>query len=101
MVKQLKIYICACSECQWKNHQSTNPKWPMTLYGAGFQNERVTLDMCGPIKFAYLLVICNVFTKYVVAVPLRTSEAVDIIGFSYHIHTDQGSNLTRALSQDE
>ena len=110
MAKQVKIYIRACPECQRKKHQSTNPKWPMTLYGAGFRNERVTLDMCGPIKFArvpytYLLVICDVFTKYVVAVPLRTSEAVDIMqafldrwcnvfGFPYHIHTDQGSNLT-------
>ena len=88
----------------------------MTLYGAGFRNERVTLDMCGPIKFArvpytYLLVVCDVFTKYVVAVPLRSSEAVDIVqafldrwcnvfGYPYHIHTDQGSNLTGALWQD-
>ena len=41
------------------------------------------LDMCGPIKFSrvpytYLLVICYVFTKYVVAVPLLSSEATEI-----------------------
>ena len=85
----------------------------MTLYGARFRNERVTLDMCGPIKFTrvpynYLLVICDVFTEYVVAVPLRSSEAVEIaqaffdrwcnvFGSPYHIHTDQGSNLTGEL----
>ena len=78
MAKQMKILIRTCMECQRKKHQNTNPKWPMTLFGAGFRNERVTLDMCGPIKFArvpytYLLVICDVFTKYVVAVPLRSS----------------------------
>ena len=72
--------------------------------------------MCGPIKFTrvpytYLLVICDVFTKYVVAVPLRSSEATEIaqafldrwcntFGFPFHIHTDQGSNLTGALWQD-
>ena len=88
----------------------------MTLYGAGFRNERVTLDMCGPIKFSrvpytYLLLICDVFMKYVVGVPLKSSESVEIaqafldrwcniFGFPYHIHTDQGSNLTGALWQD-
>ena len=55
--------------------------------------------------------ICDVFTKYVVAVPLRNSEAVEItqaffdrwcniFGFPYHIQTDQGSKLTGALLQD-
>ena len=88
----------------------------MTLYGAGFRNERVTLDMCGPIKFTrvpytYLLVICDVFTKYVMAVPLRSSDAVtiaqafldrwcNVFGFPYHLHTDQGSNLTGELWKD-
>ena len=63
------------------------------------------------MPYTYLLVICDVFTKYVVAVPLRSSEAVEIaqafldrwcniFGFPYHIHTDQGSNLTGALWQD-
>ena len=55
---------------------NVTPRWSLTVFGVGFRNERVTLDMCGPMKFVrvphtYLLVICDVFTKYVVAVPLR------------------------------
>ena len=70
MGKQLKLYIRTCIDCQKKKNMSINPKWPMTIFGVGFRNERVTLDMCGPMKFdrtayTYLLVVCDVFTKYV------------------------------------
>ena len=113
MTKAIRNYIRSCEACQRRKNVNLNPKWPMQLYGVGFRNERVTLDMCGPIKFAkvpytYLLIICDAFTKYVVAVPLRSSEAKEIMqafldrwcnvfGFPYHIHSDQGSNLTGEL----
>ena len=113
MGKQLKLYIRTCIDCQKKKNMSINPKWPMTIFGVGFRNERVTLDMCGPMKFdrtayTYLLVVCDVFTKYVVAVPLKGSTAVEIaqafldrwanvFGYPYHLHLDQGSNLTGEL----
>ena len=113
MGKQLRIYIRTCVDCQKKKNMNVTPRWPMTVFGVGFRNERVTLDMCGPMKFArvpftYLLVVCDVFTKYVVAVPLRGSSAAEIaqafldrwanvFGYPYHLHTDQGSNLTGEL----
>ena len=113
MGKQLKNFVRSCVDCQKKKNMNVTPRWPLTVFGVGFRNERVTLDMCGPMKFVkvpytYLLVICDVFTKYVVAVPLRGSTAVEIaqafldrwanvFGFPYHLHTDQGSNLTGEL----
>ena len=113
MGKQLRLFIRTCIDCQKKKNMNVNPRWPMTIFSVGFRNERVTLDMCGPIKFdrvpySYLLVICDVFTKFVVAVPLRASSAVEIaqafldrwanvFGFPYHLHSDQGSNLTGEL----
>ena len=113
MSRHIRHLIRTCEACQRRKNSNFTPKWPMQLYGVGFRNERVTLDMCGPIKFTrmpftYLLIVCDVFTKYVVAVPLKTSEAKEIMqgfldrwcnvfGFPYHIHSDQGSNLTGEL----
>ena len=113
MGKQLRRLIRTCEDCQKKKNLNISPRWPMTIHGAGFRNERVTLDMCGPmrfprVEFQYLLVICDSYTKYVVAVPLKGSTAEEIcqafldrwanvFGFPYNLHTDQGSNLTSEM----
>ena len=110
MTHHIRHFIRTCEACQRRKNSNVTPKWPMQLYGVGFRNERVTLDMCGPITlpqvpYSYLLVVCDVFTKYVVAVPLTSSKAPEILqafldrwcnvfGFPYHIHSDQGGNLT-------
>ena len=113
MGKHIRDYVRLCESCQRRKNTNLNPKWPMTVFGVGFPNERVTLDLCGPIKcasqpYSHILIVCDVFTKYVVAVPLRTIDALavaeafldrwcHVFGFPYHVHSDQGGNLTGQL----
>ena len=113
MGKHIRDYVRLCEQCQRRKNTNINPKWPMTVFGVGFPNERVTLDLCGPIKcasnpYSHILIICDVFTKYVVAVPLRSIDAMavaeafldrwcHVFGYPYHIHSDQGGNLTGQL----
>ena len=113
MGKDIRDYIRQCAKCQRGKNGNLNPKYPMTIFGAGFPNERVSLDMCGPIKnvdteHKNILVICDSFTKYVVAVPIVHPEATEIaqafldrwchvFGYPFHIHSDQGLNLTGQL----
>ena len=68
------------------------------------------MDVCGsfvttPLKNKYLLVICDTFSKYVVAVPVRDTCATTLcdafirnwcntFGYPTEIHTDRGSYFT-------
>ena len=88
----------------------------MVGYLAGYVNERVNMDVCGPfvvtpLKNKYLLVICDTFSKYVVAVPVVDTCATtladafirnwcNIFGYPTEIHTDRGSYFTSEFWKD-
>ena len=78
--------------------------------------ERISWDIIGPLLITprgnqYILVVTNVFTKWVEAFPLPSTTAVTIAivltnevicwyGVPTHLHSDQGANLCSAVIQE-
>ena len=85
------------------------PRSAMKLYNVGVPIERAGLDIFGPLPKTkkgnrYVLVICDYFTKWIVAVPMKNQEADTVAkkfvkhfvtrhGVPRMVHTDQGSNF--------
>ena len=69
--------------------------WPFVVWG---------LDMVGPHKQKYLLVMVDKFTKWIEAKPVKTAESGPVIDFisgavhrygvPHNIITDNGTNFT-------
>jgi transposase InsO family protein len=109
----LAHYIAVCEKCQLRKRPAKTPRAPLCIAAAGFPNERVNMDICGPVIQShqgnkYVLVITDTFTKYTVAAPLPDQRARTIavtfmekwalvFGFPYQCHSDQGSNFTSVL----
>ena len=112
MADQVKQFIKQCLVCQQAKILNKTPRTPMQVLGAGFPNERVNVDFCGPFgdrdsSVRYILVMCDAFTKFTVAVPTkdmtaRTAVAVvverwiNILGAPYELHSDRGASFTAA-----
>ena len=116
MRSQLRIYTRACAVCQRKRTRNVNTRHEMVGFLPGYVNERVNMDVCGPftvssLKNKYLLVICDSFSKYVVAVPVPDTRATTLadaflrgwcttFGYPTEIHTDRGSYFTSEFWKD-
>ena len=112
MAAQVRLFITQCITCQQTKAMNTTPRVSLRSFGAGFVNERVNLDFCGPFgkvgdDFRYILVICDSFSKFTVAEPTgyMTADAavsafterwVNIFGAPYEVHTDRGASFTAA-----
>ena len=107
---QLRVYTRACGVCQRKRTKNVNTRHHATGHLSGYRGERVNMDVCGPftvtpLKNKYLLVICDSFTRYAVAVPVVDTKATtladaflrgwcNIFGFPTEVHTDHGTYFT-------
>ena len=108
----VKTFIRQCIVCQQAKILNKTPRTPMQVHGAGFPNERVNVDFCGPFgdretEVRYLMVVCDAFTKFTVAVPTKDMTArtavevmldrwINIFGAPYEIHSDRGASFTAA-----
>ena len=109
----VRTWILCCDVCQRKKRPGKTPKAPMKLYPSGYPNERITMDVCGPLAMSVrgnllLLVITDSFTKFTKAFPIRQQTAVivaeildsrwiDEYGEPEQLHTDQGRNFESKL----
>ena len=102
-------YVRACRQCQTR--KSPNPKTvaPIGEIKTSRPFEWVSWDITGPLPETdkgnrYIVVITDLFTKWVEAFPLRTvdsetlatvfvDEVVCRYGVPTHLHSDQGANL--------
>ena len=106
-------YIDVCEKCQLRKRPARTIRAPLQISLAGFPNERVNMDICGPVIAShsgnkYVLVITDSFTKYTVAAAIADQRARTIastfmekwaliFGFPYQCHSDQGSCFTSVL----
>ena len=116
MRSQIRVYTRACAVCQRKRTKNINTRSMMVGHLPGYKGERVNMDVCGPfvltpLKNKYLLVICDSFTKYVVAAPVTDTKAstladaflrswCNIFGYPTEIHTDRGTYFTSEFWRD-
>jgi len=81
--EDVRWWIRTCDRCQRRKRMQPTPRAPMQIYKNGFPNERISMDICGPLVETkkgnkYMLVIGDHFTRYTQAFPLsdQTAESV-------------------------
>ena len=88
----------------------------MTIYTTGYPSERVSWDVVGPMHKTedgnqYLLCICDHFSRWAKAFPMKDQKAETIADIFIHqwveehgapmqIHSDQGTNFESKLVKD-
>jgi len=113
MADDLRFWIQTCDICQRRKRQSHPPHAPQVIYTTGKVNERVSLDLCGPLIVTergnkYVLVITDQFSKFTraFAIPNKDTSTVataflrgwiTLIGAPRQVHTDQGGEFGSLL----
>ena len=113
MAEDLTYWIRTCEVCQRRKRQAHPGHAPQTIYTTGKVNERVSLDICGPLIETprgnkYVLVITDQFSKFTRAFALPNHQAATVarcflngwiclIGAPRQVHTDQGREFESAL----
>ena len=113
MAADVTFWCKTCVNCQRRQTRTRKNKAPIQIFITGEPNERLQMDICGPlIKTAkgniYILVITDMFTKYTeaYAMPNQTAETVadNLVngwikkkGPPLELHTDQGANFQSKL----
>ena len=113
MDKEIAWWIRTCEVCQKRKRPVREPKAPLKKYVSGFPNERVAMDVVGPLITSrngnkYVLCITDHFSKYTRAFPMPDQTAKRIAkifvqdwvymwGEPMSVHTDQGSNFESEL----
>ena len=115
LTDSVKKFCEQCIECQMKKNPKRSPKAPMKTYISGAPNERVQIDILGPLieshrSNKYITVLTDCFTKWAsaYAVPRATAPAVanaviDWIGqfgVMKILHSDQGRQFESAIIQE-
>ena len=108
-IADVKCLVRECDQCQRRNPPNPMPQAPFQTIRANHPFQIVTWDIMGPLPtsdtgFKYILVITDVFTKWVEAFPLKTTvaetlasvfvnEVVSRFGVPSQLHSDQGANF--------
>ena len=103
-------WVKECKQCQRRNSPPHRAQAPLETIQAEYPFQKISWDIMGPLPVSakghkYILVVTDLFTKWVEAFPLRSTESttlatvlVDEIvcrlyGVPTNIHSDQGANL--------
>ena len=113
MADDLRFWIQTCDICQRRKRKSHPDHAPQVIYTTGKVNERVSLDLCGPLICTardnqYVLVMTDQFSKFTRAVPITDKDSatvarafltewITLIGAPRQVHTDQGGEFESAL----
>ena len=113
--KDVECWVKQCERCQRRNPPQPNPPAPLGTIEATRPFERLSWDIMGPLPTSstgnkYILVITDLFTKWVEAFPLRDTtantlatimlnEIVCRYGVPSSLHSDQGANLCSSVIQ--
>ena len=116
MADDVKMWIKTCEVCQLRKRAGRPAKAPLTTYLAGMPNERVALDVLGPLTRSTrgnvcVLVMTDHFSKYtkVAAMPNQKAKTVanafdkewiSIFGAPRIVHSDQGTNFESDVFQE-
>ena len=107
--QEIRDAVQRCDICQRRNHPVPAPQAPLGTISSNYPFQKISWDIMGPLPvtargFKYILVITDLFSKWVEAFPLVATDSntlakvlVDEIvcryGMSITIHSDQGSNF--------
>ena len=113
MDRDIGWWLRTCQVCQKRKHPVKTPKAPVKTNVTGFPNERVAMDVMGPLKETkqgnkYILCITDHFSKFTRAVPMPDQVAKRVAeifvnewvlqwGEPHTLHTDQGTNFQSEL----
>ena len=113
MYTDVSFWVRTCEVCQRRKPAQPKPKAPMKIVHAGTCNQRIAMDICGPlIKTAtgkqYVLVITDYFSKHTEAFAMKDQTAETVAkylvqrwilrnGQPLELHTDQGRNFESEL----
>ena len=113
MYRDVAFWVQSCDKCQRRKHAQPSPRAPMKIYVSGVPNERIAMDVCGPLVVSkkgnvYVLVITDCFSKYTEAYAMPNQQAATIAeilvkrwihtyGEPSQVHSDQGSNFMSEL----
>ena len=113
-MEDIQRWTRSCEECQKRNSPPTAPA-PLVPIVASSPFEKVAWDIMGPLPETkrgnkYILVLTDLFTKWVEAFPLKETSAETLAGVLYteficrfglpkYIHSDQGRNLCGKVMQ--
>ena len=106
-------WVKQCEQCQKRNHPQPNPVAPLGTITASRPFEKLSWDIMGPLPTSsqgnkYILVITDLFTKWVEAFPLKDTTATTLAtimlnevvcryGVPTSLHSDQGANLCSSV----
>ena len=109
LYRYVSVHTSHCEICQQCKPSSKSPKAPLLpIQKPEYPMQFITLDIAYMINdkggYRYILLIGDLFSKYIVAVPLREQTAEDICialhkewllvhGIPNFLFSDQGSNL--------
>ena len=116
MADDIKSWIRTCEICQLRKRGGKPAKAPLTIYLSGVPNERVALDVLGPLNRSnkgnkVILVMTDHFSKYtkVAAMPDQKAQTVakafdrewiSVFGTPRIVHSDQGTNFESDVFQE-
>ena len=115
MGRDIKLFIIACPVCDKFKAQTRIPKFPLTPVRVGFRGETLAIDVVGgketlpvtPRGNKYILTMIDLFTRYLIAVPIPNQFSVTICdavmnkfiliyGAPFRLFTDRGDNFESA-----
>ena len=115
VTETVKRFCERCEQCQKKKTPAKSPKAPIKTNVSGTPNERVQIDILGPLVESYksnkyIIVLTDCFTKWAsaYAVPRATAtEVADAIldwtaqfGVMKILHSDQGRQMESAIVKE-
>ena len=108
-------WVQECERCQKRNSPQPNPSAPLGTIQATEPFEILSWDIMGPLPTTtqgnkYILVVTDIFTKWVEAFPLKDTTAITLAtvlmnevicryGAPCRLHSDQGANLCSNVIQ--
>ena len=110
MAKRVELFVKTCIPCQKKLGKNSDQRHTLHDVAVGTPAQKWCIDLVGPLEadnegYQHLLTARDAFTRYIEAIPLKETTAVDIAraleedlfarhGFPECIHSDNGRNIS-------
>ena len=113
--KDILHLVEKCEPCQRRNQPAPTPQAPLGTITSTYPFQKISWDIMGPLPVTekgskYILVITDLFSKWVEAFPLSSTNSVTLAeiltdmvicryGVPEVIHSDQGANFVSEVIQ--
>ena len=113
--QDVRNIVQQCERCQKRTNPVPTQHAPIGTIESNHPFEKLSWDIMGPLPAAasgcrYVLVVTDLFTKWVEAFPLKSTDSVTLArvlvdevicryGVPHYLHSDQGANFVSAVIQ--